>query len=272
MRAALVNLAGPTGVAGPRRRQPVSIGNIVEKEMDVDSLLNTNRRGFLGGMLGVVAAAGVPMLETKVAAAVAESDADGWLKEVKGTHRCLFDFPQHKNGMPLLHILNYINTYSAAYKTGPGQVGAVGTFYSAGPQSSISLAFNDAMWAKYGLGAYLGLKDSAGKPYTRNVFNQPTTDDLHLVMQSIDSPMIPALASAMPALGIESLQKMGAKFLLCANALGIWCLELEARGKGKMADIDKELRANLLPGVTIVPAMVIAIDKAQEAGIKYNRQ
>jgi len=122
------------------------------------------------------------------------------------------------------------------------------------------------------LGAYLGLKDSAGKPYTRNVVNQPTTDDLHLVMQSIDSPMIPALASAMPALGIESLQKMGAKFLLCANALGIWCLELEARGKGKMADIDKELRANVLPGVTIVPAMVIAIDKAQEAGIKYNRQ
>ena len=91
-------------------------------------------------------------------------------------------------------------------------------------------------------------------------------------MQAIDSPMIPALADAMPALGIESLQKMGAKFVLCANALGIWCLELEARGKGKAQDIEKELRANVLPGVTIVPAMVIAIDKAQEAGIRYNRQ
>ena len=65
---------------------------------------------------------------------------------------------------------------------------------------------------------------------------------------------------------------MGARFLLCANALGIWCLELEARGKGKMQEIDKELRANLLPGVTIVPAMVIAIEKAQAAGIRYNRQ
>ena len=29
--------------------------------------------------------------------------------------------------------------------------------------------------AKYGLGEYLGLKDAGGKPYTRNVFNQPTT-------------------------------------------------------------------------------------------------
>jgi hypothetical protein len=64
----------------------------------------------------------------------------------------------------------------------------------------------------------------------------------------------------------------GHQFILCANALGIWCLELEARGKGTAQEIDKELRANLLPGVTIVPAMVIAIDKAQEAGLKYNRQ
>ena len=61
-------------------------------------------------------------------------------------------------------------------------------------------------------------------------------------------------------------------FLVCANALGAWCLELQARGKGTTQDIEKDLRANLLPGVTIVPAMVIAIEKAQAAGIRYNRQ
>jgi intracellular sulfur oxidation DsrE/DsrF family protein len=221
-------------------------------------------------MFGAAAAAGLSISGPRAAAQ--ESSADDWLKEVKGTHRCLFDFPQHKNGMPLLHILNYLNTYSAAYKTGPGQVGAVGTLYSAGNQASIPLAFNDAIWEKYALGVYTGLKDAGGKPYTRNVFNRPTTKDLHLLMHAIDSPMIPALADAVPALGIESLQKMGTKFVLCANALGIWCLELEARGKGEAKAIDADLRANLLPGVTIVPAMVIAIEKAQEAGIKYNRQ
>jgi intracellular sulfur oxidation DsrE/DsrF family protein len=134
------------------------------------------------------------------------------------------------------------------------------------------MAFNDAIWAKYNLGAYTGLKDADGKPYTRNVFNRPTPADLHLLLKAIDAPSIPALAGAMPALGIESLQKMGTKFLLCNNALGIWCLELEARGVGKAADIEKDLRANTLPGVTVVPAMVIAIEKAQEAGIRYNRQ
>ena len=231
----------------------------------------TPRREFLGRMASAAAAAGVATSLARAEAAEA-SAPDAWIAEVKGTHKCLFDFPQHKNALPLLHILNYINTYAAAYKTGPGQVGAVGTFYGAGNQASITMAFNDAIWAKYALGAYTGLKDADGKPYTRNVFNRPTPNDLHLLMQAIDTPMIPALAGAMPALGIESLQKMGTKFMLCANALGIWCLELEARGKGKAPDIEKELRANMLPGVTIVPAMVIAIERAQEAGIRYNRQ
>jgi hypothetical protein len=231
----------------------------------------TPRRSFLAHMAGVAAAASFSMTGTPAGAAQ-DSVTDDWIQEVKGRHRCLFDFPQHKNGFPLLHILNYLNTYATAYKAGAGQVGAVGTFYSAGTQSSIPLAFNDIVWEKYTLGAYTGLKDASGRPYTRNVFNRPTPHDIHLLLQAIDAPMIPALAGAMPAIGIESLQKMGTKFILCANALGIWCLELEARGKGTAQDIEKELRANVLPGVTIVPAMVIAIDKAQEAGIKYNRQ
>ena len=231
----------------------------------------THRRAFIGQLVGAAAVAGLSMSGTRTAHAL-ESGPDDWINEVRGTHRCLFDSPQHKNGYALLHILNYLNTYATAYKAGAGQIGAVGTFYSVGSQASISLAFNDAIWAKYELGAYTGLKDAAGKVYTRNVFNRPTTKDLHLLMESVGSPMIPALADAMPALGIENLQKMGTKFLLCANALGIWCLELEARGKGNAQEIEKELRANLLPGVTIVPAMVIAIEKAQEAGIRYNRQ
>jgi intracellular sulfur oxidation DsrE/DsrF family protein len=235
----------------------------------MNSASTIDRRLFLGQLLGAAAVANLSMVGL---GATQESSADAWIKEVKGSHRCLFDFPQHKGGVPQLHILNYLNTYAAAYKTGAGEVGAVGTFYGVGTQASIPLAFNDAIWTTYELGVYTGLKDADGRHYTRNVFNRPTPRDLHLLMQAYGTPMIPALADAIPALGIENLQKMGAKFVLCANALGIWCLELEARGKGKAQDIEKELRANVLPGVTIVPAMVIAIDKAQEAGIKYNRQ
>jgi len=236
-----------------------------------------NRRGFLGRLFGAAAAVGVSAgatlkAEAQAPAAAAGNPADAWIKEVKGTHRCLFDFPQHGNGSPLLHILNYLHTYGEAYKSAPGSVGAVGTFYSLGQRSSISLGFNDAMWAKYGLGDYLGLKDKGGKPYTRNVFNKMTPDDAHIVINAFQTPNIPELAGFMAPMSIENLQKMGTKFILCANALGAWCLELQARGKGKADEIEKDLRANLLPGVTIVPAMVIAIEKAQAAGIRYNRQ
>jgi hypothetical protein len=230
----------------------------------------THRRGFLSRIIGTAAALSVTTGGERAEAQ--QSGPDDWIKNVKGTHRCLFDFPQHKNGFPLLHILNYLNTYSEAYKTGPGQAGAVGTFYSMGVQSSIPLAFNDAMWAKYGIGDYMGLKDASGAPYTRNVFNKPTAGDLHLLMQAVQTPTIPAFAGAMPAIGIENLQKMGTTFLLCANAFGAWCEELGVRGKGKPADLQKDLSANLLPGVVVVPAMVIAIEKAQGAGIAYNRQ
>ena len=231
---------------------------------------DVDRRRFLARLAGA-AGAGIALTSVRGAAAADAADAS-WVKEVKGTHRCLFDFPQHKNGFPLLHILNYLNTYASAYGAAPGQVGAVGTFYAAGSQASIPLAFNDTIWAKYRLGAYTGLEDAGGQPYARNVFHRPTPQDLHLLLAAVDSPMIPALSGAMPAIGIENLQKMGTKFIVCANALGIWCLELEARGKGNAKEIEQELRANVLPGVTIVPAMVVAIDQAQEAGLTYNRQ
>src|SRR5262245_18819276 len=242
--------------------------------------MNTNdltyRRGFIGRIFGAVAAAGfmgaaTAEAQNKTAAAPA-SGPDAWIGEVKGTHRCLFDFPQHKNGVPLLHILNYLNTYKEAYKAAPGSAGAVGTFYAIGSQSSIPLAFNDAMWAKYGLGDYTGMKDASGKGYTRNVLYRPTTNDAHLLIQAFQTPNIPELLEAVPGMGIENLQKMGTKFLLCANAFGAWTLELQARGKGKADELQKELAANMLAGVTTVPAMVIAIEKAQAAGIRYNRQ
>ena len=232
----------------------------------------TPRRGFLARVMAATAAVGMTGSPLRASAAVEQAGADAWVKEVKGTDRCLFDFPRHNNGWGLVHVLNYLNTYSAAYKTTPGQVGAVGTFYGIGSGSSIALAFNDAMWAKYGLGEYHGLKDASGKPYTRNVFHRPTSADAHLLAQAIQVPNIGPLSQLITGAGIESLQKMGTKFLLCANALGAWTLELEARGKGTAAAIDQDLRANLLPGVTIVPAMVIAIQQAQSAGIAYNRQ
>jgi intracellular sulfur oxidation DsrE/DsrF family protein len=231
---------------------------------------STHRRGFFGRLAGAAATLGLPFAAAPAAAR--QAVPDDWIQQVKGTHRCLFDFPSHNHGWGLVHVLNYVNTYERAYKTTAGQVGAVGTFYGIGPGASIALAFSDAMWAKYGLGDYHGLKDAGGTPYTRNVFHRPTKDDAHLLAQGAEVPPFAAFGQMFPTAGIEALQQRGTTFLICANALGAWSMELEARGKGKAPEIQRELQANLLPGVIVVPAMVIAIDKAQKAGIAYNRQ
>ena len=235
----------------------------------MSSMNATDRRRFLGGMMAAAAATTLPLARVKAAAAP-QAGHDDWINEVRGSNKCLFDFPNHKMGFPLLHVFNYINTFSTAY--GPGQIGTAGTFYGMGGASSIAMGFNDAMWAKYELGEYLGVKDASGTPYTRNVFNRPTKQDGHLFAAALQSPNFPLLGDIISACGIESLQGMGTKFIMCSNALGGWAFELEAHGKGAAADIDAELRQNLLPSVTIVPAMVIAIAKAQEAGISYNKQ
>jgi hypothetical protein len=53
----------------------------------------------------------------------------------------------------------------------------------------------------------------------------------------------------------------------------MWVGYLSGSGtKGNPADIERDIRANLLPGVVTVPAMVIAIEKVQGRGIAYNRQ
>ena len=70
-------------------------------------------------MFGAAAAAGISIGRTAPVFAQA-SGPDDWIKEVKGTHRNLFDFPQHKYFFPQLHILNYINTYNQGYKAAAG--------------------------------------------------------------------------------------------------------------------------------------------------------
>ena len=65
---------------------------------------------------------------------------------------------------------------------------------------------------------------------------------------------------------------MGTTFLLCNNATIALSMDLSMKGFGEIDAIGADLRANIMPGIHVVPAMVIAIEKAQGAGIAYNKQ
>jgi len=225
----------------------------------------TPRRNFLTRLAGAAAAlsAGTAFGAPAAAAQTQASPHDKWLTGITGRHRCLFDFPLHGGGLPLIHMYNYISTYKAAYGEPATVVNAIGTFYGPpGPLASMPLAWNDTVWEKYKLGELYQLTDPVTKaPAKRNLFYRPRAGD-------------PVLASgAFAVAGLESLQKMGATFLMCNNAFMMWMGFLSGSGsKGNPSEIERDIRANLLPGVITVPAMVIAIEKAQGKGIAYNRQ
>ena len=76
----------------------------------------------------------------------------------------------------------------------------------------------------------------------------------------------------MPPASLESLHKRGATLILCNNALEIFSGLLAAKRGLDAKTVYADLKANILPGVDLVPGMVIAVEQAQRAGLTYHRQ
>jgi intracellular sulfur oxidation DsrE/DsrF family protein len=129
----------------------------------------------------------------------------------------------------------------------------VGTFYGTTTFHGLS----DAMWTKYKLAEFLkGIGVDAGTGASANPWRT--------------APNILGMSLA-PA-SIESLQKRGTRFILCNNALSIFA-GLVAGSQGLSADaVYADMKANILPDVELVPAMVIAIEQGHRAGLAYHRQ
>jgi hypothetical protein len=187
------------------------------------------------------------------AASARPTPSDNWLKGIKGTHRQFFDAPTANGGIPLVHILNYYETLNKAYGVKDAHINAVGTFYG----TTTFYGLNDAMWAKYRLGEFLETNDPAtNKPAVANPWRS--------------NPVVIGLT--LPQASIESLQKRGATFILCNNALTIFS-GLLAKARGLDADaVYGDLAANILPGVNLIPGMVVAIEQAHTANLSYHRQ
>ena len=175
-----------------------------------------------------------------------------WLEGLKAKHKQFFDAPSANGGIPLVHVMNYYDTYNKAFNVKDADIDAVLTFYGATTFYGVS----DAAWAKYQIGEFLETNDATGKPATANPWRA--------------APNI--LGMTLPQASIESLHKRGATFILCNNALTIFsALLAQKRGLDANA-VYQDLKANILPEVELVPGMVVAVEQAQRAGLSYHRQ
>lgn len=221
------------------------------------------RREFLGRVAAGAVALGLSGSIPRALAGEASptsdvTPSDKWLTAVTGKHRQIFDTPNHENGWGLLHVRNYLNTMRDTYHATHPDVTAVVTIYGLGTM----LAFNDDMWKKYGLGTASKVMDGSNAAATANVFYKAPGGSNSLSISGTPIP-IPADAS------ISELQQRGAVFILCNNAYNVWMGLLSGGDAAKAANLRKEFDANILPGVYLVPAMVVAINQAQKAGCTY---
>src|SRR6267378_5097149 len=109
----------------------------------------TDRRGFITAIAALSAGA---TLGT-AAESSASPASDAWLDQLKGKHRQLFDAPDPDGGTILRHVRNYLDAWREAYGVGERDVSVVITLYA----RTTPLGLQDAMWAKYRLGAALSL-------------------------------------------------------------------------------------------------------------------
>jgi len=176
---------------------------------------------------------------------------NNWLTGLKGKHRQFFDNPS-VNPVALVHVLNFYDTYNKAFGVKDADINAVLTFYGA----TTFYGLNDAVWSKYKLGEFMDAKDASGAFETKNPWRT--------------APVV--LGLTLPQASIESLEKRGATMIICNNALTIFSgLLAQKRGLDATA-VYNDLKANILPGVELVPGMVVAVEQAQKAGLTYHRQ
>ena len=190
---------------------------------------------------------------TATAPASAVLPSNRWLDGLKAKHKQFFDNPSPNGGIALVHVYEYYETYNKAFGVKDADVNAVLTFYG----GTTFFALTDAAWAKYQIGEFLQENDPAtGKPATKNPWRV--------------SPTI--LGMTLPAMSIESLQKRGATLIVRNNAMEIFSGLLAAKRGLDAKTVFEDLKANILPGITLVPGMVIAVEQAQRAGLTYHRQ
>ena len=68
---------------------------------------------------------------------------------------------------------------------------------------------------------------------------------------------------------VNALQARGAKFIFCNNVMRFLTRTLAKEAGVSYEAMRAELVGGLLPGVTVVPAMVVALGLAQERGCAY---
>lgn len=216
------------------------------------------RRKFLAGMGAGAGVLGASVMNSPVANAQGGTDAtwrpgrhtqDDWYEKIPGSHRFLFDTSTAESlGWSLQFATNYFTANQEVYGLKETDLAVI----IVARHKSTSFAYNDTIWAKYGK-----------QLSEQSEFTDPKTKEAPKI--NVYGP-----AGETPQAGrMEALIKKGVQFAVCSmSTRGISGRIAKANGL-ETENVFKEITANLIGNAHMVPAGVLAVNRAQERGYSF---
>jgi intracellular sulfur oxidation DsrE/DsrF family protein len=175
---------------------------------------------------------------------------DDWFDQAPGQHRFFFDTTTPE---ALGEAMFFANNYFTANRTGYDLADSDLAVILCVRHRSTSFAFSDAIWAKYAA----PIAERAG-------FNDPRTK-LPPVLNVYQAA---GYGRSLPNNGItlDALNKRGTRFAVCQLSTRGYATAIATTTGGNVDDVYKELTEHLVPGSHLVPAGIVAVNRAQERG------
>jgi intracellular sulfur oxidation DsrE/DsrF family protein len=213
-----------------------------------------HRRSFLGlggtAALAASAVGGTQVLEAQSTARRWQPERhieDDWLDMLSGKHRMVFDASMPDGfGYALLYAGNYFIANADAYKLNDSDLAVV----IVARHYATPFAFNDAMWKKYG--ARISELSNFLDPRSKQA---PTTNLYNIANIGLSNK----------GSTVDGLIKRGAQFAVCEMAARGLADSLATAGSDGNT-VFEEIRRNLISNSRLVPAGIVAVNRAQERG------
>ena len=216
------------------------------------------RRLFLARLGAGAGVVGATVVSSPVAAGQVAADApwrparhtqDDWYEKIPGVHRFLFDTSTGDSmGWALQFATNYFAANQEVYGLKESDLAVV----IVARHKSTSFAYNDAIWAKY------------GKQISEQAeFMDPKTKEPPKI--NVYGPA----GETAQAGRMDALIKKGVQFAVCQmSTRGIAGRIAKANGV-ETDSVVKEITANLIGNAHMVPAGILAVNRAQERGYTF---
>lgn len=212
------------------------------------------RLGAGAGVVGVASMAGARAVPAQAAATdapwrPARHAEDDWYDKIPGVHRFLFDTSSADGmGWAMQFASNYYNANQQSYGLKDSDLAVV----IVARHKSTSFAYSDAIWAKYG--------------------KQLSEQSEYVDPKTKEAPKINIYGPAgetLQAGKMDALIKKGAQFAVCSTSTrGIATRIAKVNGL-EIDAVIKEITSNLIGNAHMVPAGILAVNRAQERGYSF---